>query len=74
MFLLAGLGACFAGLPASAADLDAGGLTFRDFAANDNGASFNRGVDPIIGGGPNQVSSRVVAVDNAQGFARVQFG
>ena len=74
MFLLAGLGACFAGFPASAADLDAGGLTFRDFAANDNGASFNRGVDPIIGGGPNQVSSRVVAVDNAQGFARVQFG
>ena len=74
MFLLAGLGVCFAGFPARAADLDAGGLTFRDFAANDNGASFNRGVDPIIGGGPNQVSSRVVAVDNAQGFARVQFG
>ena len=40
------LAACFAGFPASAADLDAGGLTFRDFAANDNGASFNRGVDP----------------------------
>jgi hypothetical protein len=74
LFLLAGLGVCFAGFPARAADLDAGGLTFRDFATNDNGASFNRGVDPIIGGGPNQVSSRVVAVDNAQGFARVQFG
>lgn len=74
MFLLAGLGVCFAGFPARAADLDAGGLTFRDFAVNDNGASFNRGVDPIIGGGPNQVSSRVVAVDGAQGFARVQFG
>ena len=74
MFLLAGLGACFAGFPARAADLDAGGLTFRDFAVNDNGASFNRGVDPIIAGGPNQVSSRVVAVDGAQGFARVQFG
>ena len=74
MFLLAGLGVCFAGFPAHAADLDAGGLTFRDFTANDNGASFNRGVDPIIGGGPNQVSSRVVAVDGAQGLARVQFG
>ena len=74
LFLLAGLGACFAGFPAHAADLDAGGLTFRDFAANDNGASFNRGVDPIIAGGPNQVSSRVVAVDSAQGLARVQFG
>ena len=74
MFLLAGLGVCFAGFPARAADLDAGGLTFRDFAVNDNGASFNRGVDPIIAGGPNQVSSRVVAVDGAQGLARVQFG
>ena len=74
LFLLAGLGACFAGFPARAADLDAGGLTFRDFAVNDNGASFNRGVDPIIAGGPNQVSSRVVAVDGAQRFARVQFG
>jgi hypothetical protein len=74
LFLLAGLGACFAGFPARAADLDAGGMTFRDFAVNDNGASFNRGVDPIIAGGPNQVSSRVVAVDGAQGLARVQFG
>jgi hypothetical protein len=74
LFLLAGLGACFAGFPARAADLDAGGLTFRDFAVNDNGASFNRGVDPIIAGGPNQVSSRIVAVDGAQGLARVQFG
>ncbi len=74
MFLLAGVAASLAGLPAAAADLDAGGLTFRDFAINDNGASFNRGVDPIIAGGPNQVSSRVAAVDSAQGLARVQFG
>lgn len=74
MFLLAGLGALLVGFPAQAADLDAGGLTFRDFAVNDNGASFNRGVDPIIAGGPNQVSSRVAAVDSAQGLARVQFG
>ncbi|MBY0324676.1 MAG: hypothetical protein K2X72_38600 [Reyranella sp.] len=71
---MAGLGALLAGFPARAADLDAGGLTFRDFAVNDNGASFNRGVDPIIAGGPNQVSSRVAAVDSAQGLARVQFG
>jgi hypothetical protein len=74
LFLLAGLGTLFAGFPARAADLDAGGLTFRDFAVNDNGASFNRGVDPIIAGGPNQVSSRVAVVDSTQGFARVQFG
>jgi hypothetical protein len=56
-----------------AQELDAGGLTFRDFSINDNGASFNRG-DPMIAGGPNQVSSKIVAVDNAGGFARVQFG
>jgi hypothetical protein len=80
LFLLAGFAAWFGAVPAHAADpvraadLDSGGLTFRDFAVNDNGASFNRGVDPIIAGGPNQVSSRVVAVDGAQGLARVQFG
>lgn len=47
-------------------------MTFRDFAVNDNGASFSRG-DPIIAGGPNQVSSRVLGVDAANGLARVQF-
>jgi len=52
--------------------LDPGGLTFRDFALNDNGASFNRG-DPMIAGGPNQVSSRVLGIDAARGLARVQF-
>jgi len=67
LFLFAGLASCLAGFPAAAADLDPGGLTFRDFAVNDNGASFNAG-------GPNQVSSRVASVEAAQGLARVQFG
>ena len=59
--------------PALADDkLDAGGLTFRDFSTNDNGASYSRG-DPMIAGGPNQVSSKVVAVEGANGLARVQF-
>ena len=59
--------------PALADDkLDAGGLTFRDFSNNDNGASYSRG-DPMIAGGPNQVSSKVVAVEGANGLARVQF-
>ena len=57
----------------AAADLDAGGLTFRDFAINDNGASFQRG-DPMIAGGPNQVSSRIVGIEGDKGLARVQFG
>jgi hypothetical protein len=60
-------------MPALADDkLDPGGLTFRDFSNNDNGASYSRG-DPMIAGGPNQVSSKVVAVEGANGLARVQF-
>jgi hypothetical protein len=59
--------------PALADDkLDPGGLTFRDFSTNDNGASYSRG-DPMIAGGPNQVSSKVVGVEGANGLARVQF-
>jgi hypothetical protein len=60
--------------PASADDkLDPGSLTFRDFSTNDNGASFSRG-DPMIAGGPNQVSSRVTSVESDKGLARIQFG
>ncbi|CAN5841053.1 hypothetical protein BH11PSE3_BH11PSE3_05220 [soil metagenome] len=73
LFLSAGLAVCLMAVPAVAQDLDPGGLTFRDFATNDNGASFSRG-DPMIAGGPNQVPSRVVAIDAANGLARVQFG
>jgi hypothetical protein len=69
----ASLAACLVATPALADDkLDAGGLTFRDFSNNDNGASYSRG-DPMIAGGPNQVSSKVVAVEGANGLARVQF-
>jgi hypothetical protein len=69
----ASLAACLVATPALADDkLDAGGLTFRDFSNNDNGASYSRG-DPMIAGGPNQVSSRIVAVEGDKGLARVQF-
>ncbi|MFI4999718.1 MAG: hypothetical protein ACHQK9_07545, partial [Reyranellales bacterium] len=58
---------------ASAQDaLDAGGLTFRDFGVSDNGASFNRN-DSLAAGGPNEVSSRVLTIDSANGLARVRF-
>jgi hypothetical protein len=68
-----GLAACLVAAPALADDkLDPGGLTFRDFSTNDNGASYSRG-DPMIAGGPNQVSSKIVAVEGANGLARVQF-
>ncbi|MBV8186199.1 MAG: hypothetical protein JO339_03065 [Alphaproteobacteria bacterium] len=78
MFLQVGLAACFAlcspGWVLAQDKLDAGGLTFRDFAVNDNGASFSRGDrDPMISGGPNQVSSRIASVETANGLARIQF-
>jgi hypothetical protein len=73
LFLAASLAACFLALPAAAQGLDPGGLTFRDFATNDNGASFSRG-DPMIAGGPNQVSSKVVGIEGDKGLARLQFG
>jgi hypothetical protein len=74
LFLCGAVAASLASQRAAAQEvLDAAGLTFRDFAVNDNGASFGRGADSIIAGGPNQVSSRVAAIDAANGLARVQF-
>jgi len=73
LFLLAAGAALCVASPAHASDkLDAGGLTFRDFATFDNGASFARS-DPIIAGGPNPPVARVVGIDSAKGFARVRF-
>src|SRR5689334_9115701 len=76
MFLLAGMMAGLAPAAAVAQDkLDAGGLTFRDFSTNDNGASFSRSErDPIISGGPNQLSAKVASVEADKGLARIQFG
>lgn len=74
-FRLVAAAACF-GLAWQSAqardDLDPGGLSFRDFATADNGSSFSQG-DPMSGGGPNQVPSRLLAVDSANGLARVRF-
>jgi hypothetical protein len=53
-------------------DLDAGGLTFKDFGNLDNGASFNR-TDPMLPGGPEPASARIVGLDNANCLARVFF-
>ena len=54
------------------ADLDAGGMTFRDFAVADNGTSFSR-IDPMIGSGAQPTQSKVLAVDKAGGLARIRF-
>jgi len=70
---MAGAGLCLPSLARANDNLDAGGLTFRDFATPDNGASFARGADSMIAGGPNQVSSKVLGIDPAKGLARVRF-
>ena len=54
------------------ANLDPGGMTFRDFAMPDNGSSFNR-LDPMIGSGAQPTQSKVLAIDSAGGFARIRF-
>ena len=54
------------------ANLDPGGMTFRDFALPDNGSSFNR-LDPMIGSGAQPTQSKVLAIDSAGGFARIRF-
>jgi hypothetical protein len=53
-------------------DLDAGGMTFRDFAVADRGSSFSA-VDPRIGGGAVPTQARVLSIDNDGGFARIRF-
>lgn len=53
-------------------DLDAGGLTFRDFGKADNGASFARG-DSMLPAGPDPANARLLGIDKENGLARVQF-
>src|SRR5260221_9033587 len=74
LFLVGALTACCVVLPALAdSSLDAGGLTFRDFGVADHGASFNR-IDSTFGvNGANPAPSRVIAIDNDNGLARVRF-
>jgi hypothetical protein len=74
LFLAGALAICCAVSPARAdGDLDAGGLTFRDFGVADHGASFNR-IDSTFGAnGANPTPSKVLAIDNDNGLARIRF-
>ena len=76
LFLLAAFGAVASAANGSSAraedGLDAGGLTFKDFGTADNGASFNR-TDPMLPGGPEPAPAKLVAIDAANGLARVYF-
>lgn len=54
--------------------LDAAGVTFRDYATFDNGASFYS-VDGMTSGGasPDLTNAKLLGVDNEKGLARVRF-
>jgi hypothetical protein len=70
--MAAAVGAFAAGSARADDGLVAGGLTFKDFANPDNGASFNR-TDPMLPGGPDPAPARMLGVDNANGLVRVFF-
>jgi hypothetical protein len=74
LFLAGAFAACWLGRPALAdGDLEAGGLTFRNFATADHGASFNRNDSTFGGNAANPTPARILAIDNDGGFARVRF-
>ncbi|HEY6982925.1 hypothetical protein [Reyranella sp.] len=64
--------ALWAGPAHAQSGLDAGGLTFRDFAIADRGASFNR-TDSMLPDSPGPARARVLEIDNAKGLARLHF-
>jgi hypothetical protein len=71
--LAAALAVCCAGPAVAQTALDAGGLTFRDFAVADRGASFYRG-DPMVPNGQGPASAQVLEIDDKNGLARIRFG
>src|SRR5476649_140258 len=70
LILAAAVAACWASTAMAQSTLDPGGLTFKDFAVADHGASFNRNDSiPVSGAG----SARLIGVDDASGKARIGF-
>lgn len=52
--------------------LDSRGSTFKDFATQDRGASFDRG-DSMLPERPGPAPARVLEIDSNRGLARVRF-
>jgi len=64
---------CFS-LPAMAqTELDAGGLTFKDFGIADGGASYNRVESTFGNNAANPTPAKLLGIDNPDGLARVRF-
>jgi hypothetical protein len=53
--------------------LDAGGLSFKDFAVFDNGASFHRFDTTFGANGANPAPSQVLGIEKDNGLARIRF-
>lgn len=70
--LAAALAFCWAGPSYAQSGLDAGGLTFKDFAVADRGASFYRPLAVTLEGA-GTTSANVLQIDNANGLARLHF-
>ena len=72
LLLVTALALCWASAAQAQSNLDAGGMTFKDFAAADNGASFSRG-DSMVPDGPGPSHAQILGIDNANGLARLRF-
>ena len=75
------LAACFLAVglswaePAGAqtTDLDAGGLTYKDFGVQDQGASYNKTESTFGNNAANPTPAKLAGVDGDKGMARVRF-
>ncbi len=67
------LALCWAGSALAQSGLDAGGLTFKDFAVADRGASFYKPAAVVLEGAGSR-SATVLEIDNANSLARLHFG
>jgi hypothetical protein len=73
ILLVVALALCWAGSAhAQGGGLDAGALTFKDFAVADRGASFYRPLAVTLEGTAT-TSANVLQIDNANGLARIHF-
>ena len=72
LLLVTALALCWAGSAQAQSNLDAGGMTFKDFATADNGASFSRR-DSMIADGPGPSHAQILGIDTANGLARLRF-
>jgi len=58
---------------AQSADLDPGGLTYKDFGVQDQGASYNKVESTFGNNAANPTPAKLAGVDADKGMARVRF-